>query len=73
MTVVAAIDAVGDVTKRARQSSMMMPSLPLARRGKEACWSMGLARTVLPGDILNIKERFLPVDPMKRSISFKGL
>ena len=53
MTGTTAVAMAGGFTYRARQSSMMVQ-----RRGRDERQSMGLASTVLPGDILNIGERF---------------
>ena len=53
MTGITAVAMAGGFTNRARQSSMSVQ-----RRGEDGRRSMGLASTVLPGDILNIEERF---------------
>lgn len=53
MTGITAVAMAGGFTYRARQSSMTVQ-----RRGEDERRSMGLASTVLPGDILNIDERF---------------
>ena len=53
MTGTTAVAMAGGFTYRARQSSMTVQ-----RRGGDERQSMGLASTVLPGDILNIGERF---------------
>ncbi len=53
MTGITAVAMAGGFTYRARQSSMSVQ-----RRGENEQRSMGLASTVLPGDILNIEERF---------------
>ena len=53
MTGITAVAMAGGFTYRARQSSMSVQ-----RRGEDGRRSMGLASTVLPGDILNIEERF---------------
>jgi polysaccharide export outer membrane protein len=53
MTGITAVAMAGGFTNRARQSSMSVQ-----RRGEDGRRSMGLASTVLPGDILNIDERF---------------
>lgn len=53
MTGITAVAMAGGFTNRARQSSMSVQ-----RRGEDGRRSIGLASTVLPGDILNIEERF---------------
>ncbi|NJO37890.1 MAG: polysaccharide export protein [Rhizobiales bacterium] len=53
MTGITAVAMAGGFTNRARQSGMSVQ-----RRGEDGRRSMGLASTVLPGDILNIEERF---------------
>jgi polysaccharide export outer membrane protein len=53
MTGITAVAMAGGFTNRARQSSMSVQ-----RRGEDGRQSIGLASTVLPGDILNIEERF---------------
>ena len=53
MTGITAVAMAGGFTVRARQSSMSVQ-----RRGEEGHRSIGVASTVLPGDILNIEERF---------------
>ena len=53
MTGITAVAMAGGFTYRARRSSMSVQ-----RRGEDGRRSMGLASTVLPGDILNIEERF---------------
>ena len=53
MTGITAVAMAGGFTNRARQSGMSVQ-----RRGEDGRRTMGLASTVLPGDILNIEERF---------------
>ncbi len=53
MTGTTAVALAGGFTYRARQSSMTVQ-----RRGEDERQSIGLASSVLPGDILNIEERF---------------
>jgi len=53
MTGTTAVAMAGGFTNRASQSSMTVQ-----RRGDDARRSVGLASTVLPGDILSIEERF---------------
>ena len=53
MTGITAVAMAGGFTYRARQSGMSVQ-----RRGEDGRRTMGLASTVLPGDILNIEERF---------------
>ena len=53
MTGITAVAMAGGFTYRARQSGMSVQ-----RRGEDGRRNMGLASTVLPGDILNIEERF---------------
>ncbi|MEZ5935578.1 MAG: hypothetical protein R3F54_27420 [Alphaproteobacteria bacterium] len=53
MTGITAVAMAGGFTYRARQSGMSVQ-----RRGEDGRRSMGLASTVLPGDSLNIEERF---------------
>ena len=53
MTGTTAVAMAGGFTYRARQSSMTV-----RRRGENEGQSLGLASSVLPGDILSIEERF---------------
>ena len=53
MTGITAVAMAGGFTYRARQSSMTVQ-----RRGEDKHRSIGLESMVLPGDILNIEERF---------------
>ena len=53
MTGITAVAMAGGFTNRARQSSMTVQ-----RRGENEGQSLGLASSILPGDILNIEERY---------------
>lgn len=53
MTGVTAVAMAGGFTNRARQSNMTMQ-----RGDEQSSQSVGIASTVLPGDILSIEERF---------------